>query len=124
MLTLNMEYYPIEVPVDTQAASAKTNDRRKRNASALARFRRRRKEKEHEMSSTISRLEQRLRDVTAEREFYGQERDHFQRLVAVPGGYATALAPRPFFPSSRRRSMPAEMGLDMAAASPSVSASP
>ncbi|KAI9797675.1 MAG: hypothetical protein M1833_005336 [Piccolia ochrophora] len=101
LLTLDTAQGPIQVPVDVQAASKMADDKRKRNAGASARFRQRRKEKEREASQTISKLEQQIRDVTEEREFYRQERDHFRHLVAIKQGQA-AVGQRP--PSPRLHS--------------------
>ena len=85
LLTLDTDQGPIQVPVDVQAASKMADDKRKRNAGASARFRQRRKEKEREASQTIAKLEQQIRDITEEREFYRQERDHFRRVAAAQG---------------------------------------
>jgi hypothetical protein len=94
-----------------QAASEVADDRRMRNAGASARFRQRRKEKELEAAATIARLEKRICDMAAERDFYRRERDHFQKLaLAVPGGHAAVYAPRPLSPAAQRRSMYAGMG--------------
>ena len=103
MLTLNMSEGPIDVPLDIQAASKIADDRRKRNAGASARFRQRRKEKEREASHTIAKLEQRIRDVTEERDFYRQERDHFQRMIQPRTGLVPRPPPpRPLSPARRR----------------------
>ncbi|KAI9682109.1 MAG: hypothetical protein M1817_000163 [Caeruleum heppii] len=100
LLTLDTDQGPIQVPVDVQAASKMADDKRKRNAGASARFRQRRKEKEREASQTIARLEQQIRDITAEREFYRQERDHF-RLLVSSGPISGHLPSRP--PSPRHQ---------------------
>ncbi|KAI9794259.1 MAG: hypothetical protein M1816_006185 [Peltula sp. TS41687] len=106
MLTLDTGQGPIQVPVDVQAASRMADDKRKRNAGASARFRQRRKEKEREASSTIARLEQQIRDLTEEREFYRHERDYFRGIVAGLPGHAPPQ-PRPMSPA-RRRSIQSE----------------
>ena len=100
LLTLDTSQGPIQVPVDVQAASKVADDKRKRNAGASARFRQRRKEKEREASQTISKLEQQIRDVTEEREYYRQERDHFRRLASGTLGPAV-MAQRPPSPAPR-----------------------
>ncbi|KAI9817379.1 MAG: hypothetical protein M1832_004686 [Thelocarpon impressellum] len=94
LLTLDTDQGPIQVPVDVQAASKVADDKRKRNAGASARFRQRRKEKEREASQTIAKLEQQIREITEEREFYRQERDHFRRLASGQVGPAP-LGQRP-----------------------------
>lgn len=106
MLTLDTGQGPIQVPVDVQAASRMADDKRKRNAGASARFRQRRKEKEREASQTIGRLEQQIRDLTEEREFYRHERDHFRQIVIGLPGHAPPQ-PRPMSPA-RRRSIQSE----------------
>ncbi|KAK5013483.1 hypothetical protein LTR60_003846, partial [Cryomyces antarcticus] len=70
----------ITIPVDVQAASRVSDEKRKRNAGASARFRQRRKEKEREATTTISKLEQQLREATEDAEFYKRERDYFMQL--------------------------------------------
>ena len=101
VLTLDTEQGPIQVPVDVQAASKMADDKRKRNAGASARFRQRRKEKERESSQTIAKLEQQIRDLTEEREFYRQERNHFRQIAMVTPGNAPR-EPRPLSPARRR----------------------
>lgn len=102
MMTLDTENGPIQVPVDVQAASKVADEKRKRNATASHRFRQRRKEKERETSSNIAKLEQQIRDVEEEREFYRGERDYFRTLASrIPG--QSHLLPRPVSPRQRRR---------------------
>jgi len=101
MMTLDTENGPIQVPVDVQAASKVADEKRKRNATASHRFRQRRKEKERETSSNIAKLEQQIRDVEEEKNFYRGERDYFQNLASrVPG--QSHLLPRPISPRQRR----------------------
>ena len=100
LLTLDTDQGPIQVPVDVQAASKMADDKRKRNAGASARFRQRRKEKEREASQTISKLEQQIREITEEREFYRQERDYFRRIASGSSGQSLD-AQRPPSPHHR-----------------------
>jgi Basic region leucine zipper len=91
----------IPVPVDIHAASKQADEKRKRNAGASARFRARRKEKEREASHTIAKLEQQIRDLIEERDFYHTERDYFRSvLYSVP--QQGPLPPRPVSPRLRR----------------------
>ena len=60
-MTIELEQGPIKVPVDVQAASKVTDERRKRNATASHQFRQRRKEKERETLGKISKLEAQVR---------------------------------------------------------------
>ncbi|KAI9766597.1 MAG: hypothetical protein M1840_006408 [Geoglossum simile] len=91
----------IPVPVDIHAASKQADEKRKRNAGASARFRARRKEKEREASHTIAKLEQQIRDLIEERDFYHTERDYF-RSVLYSGPQQGQLPPRPVSPRLRR----------------------
>lgn len=102
MMTLDTDQGPIQVPVDVQAASKMADEKRKRNAGASARFRQRRKEKEREASQTIAKLEQRIREISEESEFYRLERDYFRSLAYnMPG--QPQLAQRPPSPRQRRQ---------------------
>ncbi|KAF2088984.1 hypothetical protein K490DRAFT_64199 [Saccharata proteae CBS 121410] len=104
LITLETNQGHVQIPVDVQAASKMADEKRKRNAGASARFRARRKEKEKEASTTISRLEQQLRDANDDSEYYRRERDFFAQLVyAAPGG--DRHFPRPPSPRTRRVSM-------------------
>ncbi|KAI9835991.1 MAG: hypothetical protein M1838_005171, partial [Thelocarpon superellum] len=85
LLTLDTDQGPIQVPVDVQAASKMADDKRKRNAGASARFRQRRKEKEREASQTIAKLEQRIRDITEEREFFRRQGEHYRQMLVANG---------------------------------------
>ena len=69
-MALNTSEGAIHIPVNTTAASRSADEKRKRNAGASARFRQRRKEREREMSTRISDLEQRLKKVEDERDYY------------------------------------------------------
>lgn len=101
MMTLDTENGPIQVPVDVQAASKVADEKRKRNATASHRFRQRRKEKERETSSNIARLEQQIREMEEEKDFYRGERDYFRNLASrIPG--QSHLLPRPASPRQRR----------------------
>ncbi|KAL8966295.1 MAG: hypothetical protein Q9183_003433 [Haloplaca sp. 2 TL-2023] len=81
MMTLETDQGPIQVPVDVQAASKVADEKRKRNATASHRFRQRRKEKERETSNSIQQLQNQIKDVEEEREFYRKERDFFRGVV-------------------------------------------
>lgn len=102
LMTLDTDQGPIQVPVDVQAASKMADEKRKRNAGASARFRQRRKEKEREASQTIAKLEQRIRDISEESEFYRFERDYFRSVAYSPPGQAQ-LTQRPPSPRQRRQ---------------------
>ena len=110
MITLDTEKGPLQVPVDVQAASKVADEKRKRNATASHRFRQRRKEKERETSEEISKLEQRVRAMEEERDFYHGERDYF-RDVATRTSSQAPLLPRPLSPRQRlHTSLSAPMG--------------
>jgi hypothetical protein len=83
MMSLNTSEGAIHIPVNTTAASRSADEKRKRNAGASARFRQRRKEREREMSTRINDLEQRLKKVEEERDYY---RDLALRLQQRSGG--------------------------------------
>ena len=100
MITLDTDQGPIQVPVDVQAASKVADEKRKRNAGASARFRQRRKEKEREASQTIAKLENKVREVNEEREYYRMERDYFRGLVYNSPAQAHVT---PRLPSPRQR---------------------
>ena len=102
LMTLDTDQGPIQVPVDVQAASKMADEKRKRNAGASARFRQRRKEKEREASQTIAKLEQRIRDISDESEYYRLERDYFRSVAYNASGQAQ-LAQRPPSPRQRRQ---------------------
>ncbi|MCJ1327647.1 hypothetical protein MMC10_004318 [Thelotrema lepadinum] len=104
MMTIDTEKGPVQFPVDVQAASKVADEKRKRNAGASARFRQRRKEKEREASSTIARLENKVRDLSDEREFYRVERDYFRKLV-YNSSAQSQVVPRPSSPRPRRTSI-------------------
>jgi hypothetical protein len=98
-MTLETEQGPMVVPVelDLLQASKVADEKRKRNAGASARFRARRKEKEKEASHTISSLQQDLRDLRAERDFYRDERNFIRDFASRH----VQLPPRPPSPISR-----------------------
>lgn len=103
MMTLETTAGTVQLPVDVQAASKVADEKRKRNAGASARFRQRRKEKERESSTTISKLEHRLKAAADDAEFYKRERDYLAGvLLQVPGG--DRHFPRPQSPRHRRSS--------------------
>lgn len=103
MMTLETTSGTVSLPVDVQAASRVADEKRRRNAGASARFRQRRKEKEKEASTTISRLEQQLKELGEDMEFYKRERDYMAGVILqVPGG--DRHFPRPQSPRHRRSS--------------------
>ena len=110
MMTLETTSGTVQLPVDVQAASRVADEKRRRNAGASARFRQRRKEKEKEASSTISRLEQQVKELGEDADFYRRERDFLAGiLVHVPGG--ERHFPRPTSPRHRRSSTVSLAGL-------------
>lgn len=114
MMTLETSSGTVQLPVDVQAASRVADEKRRRNAGASARFRQRRKEKEREASTAISRLEQQLKDLAEDADFYKRERDYFVGvLLQVPGG--DRHFPRPPSPRHRRLSSRSESGAGGAA---------
>ncbi|KIW12426.1 hypothetical protein PV08_09703 [Exophiala spinifera] len=121
-LTLDTDQGPLVLPVelDLQQASRVADEKRKRNAGASARFRARRKEKEKEASQTISGLQQEMRDLIEERDFYLSERDHFRELAARHGANPQLLQ-RP--PSPRQRRLAATAAAASAGPAPTSGAS-
>ncbi|KAF2654646.1 hypothetical protein K491DRAFT_600352 [Lophiostoma macrostomum CBS 122681] len=104
MMTIkSQEGHDIQIPVDIQAASKASDEKRKRNAGASARFRARRKEKEREASMSITRLEQQLRESLEDMEYYRNERDYFKSVVFQQPGAERHYA-RPPSPRLRRLS--------------------
>ena len=110
-LTLDTDQGPMVLPVelDLQQASRVADEKRKRNAGASDRFRGRRKEKEKEASHTISGLQQELRDLMEDRDYYLAERDYFRDLAARHGA-STQLLQRPPSPRQRRPAVAASVG--------------
>ncbi|KAL8778670.1 MAG: hypothetical protein Q9194_001865 [Teloschistes cf. exilis] len=111
IMTLETESGPIQVPVDVQAASKVADEKRKRNATASHRFRQRRKEKERETSCNIAKLEQQIRELAEERDFYARERDFYRGVVvrnpsggkqAGAGGSSSVVRERPTSPRHLR----------------------
>lgn len=101
MMTLKTTEGDVRFPVDVQAASRVADEKRRRNAGASARFRERRKRKEMEASQSISRLEQQVKEMTEEADFYRQDRDILASIISqLPGG--RDHLPRPQSPRSRR----------------------
>lgn len=103
MMTLETTSGTVQLPVDVQAASRVADDKRRRNAGASARFRQRRKEKERESSTTISRLEQRLKALSDDSDFYRKDRDLLASILMQVPGYERHF-PRPQSPRHRRSS--------------------
>jgi len=97
MMTLETTSGTVQLPVDVQAASRVADEKRRRNAGASARFRQRRKEKEREASVTIGRLEQQVKELIEDAEFYKRERDYLAGvLLSLPHGECNF--PRPVSP--------------------------
>jgi len=116
MMTLETTSGTVQLPVDVQAASRVADEKRRRNAGASARFRQRRKEKEKEASTTISKLEQQVKDLGEDVDFYMRERDYLAGVVLqMPNG--DRHFPRP--PSPRRRRPPPSPGNPGEASNPS-----
>ncbi|KAF1933875.1 uncharacterized protein M421DRAFT_414925 [Didymella exigua CBS 183.55] len=103
MTIKSQQGHNVQIPVDVQAASKVADEKRKRNAGASARFRARRKEKEREASTTISKLEQQVRDAVDRAEFYRSERDFFRAIIHQQPG-AERHYQRPTSPVLRRLS--------------------
>ena len=111
MMTLETTSGTVQLPVDVQAASRVADEKRRRNAGASARFRQRRKEKEKEASVTIGRLEQQVKELTEDVDFYRREREYLSGVILQsPGG--DRHFPRPLSPRRRRSShaMPGSAG--------------
>ncbi len=105
-MTLETDQGPMVVPVelDLQQASKTADEKRKRNAGASARFRQRRKEKEKEASHTIASLQQDLRELREERDFYRNERNYIREFATRHVGLQ--LPPRPRSPHFHRMTAP------------------
>ncbi|KAF1345533.1 hypothetical protein BDV97DRAFT_284302, partial [Delphinella strobiligena] len=102
MMTLKTTEGDVRFPVDVQAASRVADEKRKRNAGASARFRERRKKKEMEAATTISKLEQRIKEVTEDADFYKKERDVLAGIIRSMSGGDRQLSGRPSSPRLRR----------------------
>ena len=88
-MIIGLEQGPIQVPIDVQAASKVTDERRKRNATASHNVRQRRKKEEREISDKIADLEAQVQEVTKLKEHYQLECDFLwdviqQRRIAIP----------------------------------------
>lgn len=70
MMTMDTGSELLHVPNDMQAASKVADEKRKRNVTASHRFRQRRKEKERENKKKFSELEQKIRELEEERNYY------------------------------------------------------
>ncbi|KAK0914248.1 hypothetical protein LTS16_002336 [Friedmanniomyces endolithicus] len=107
MMTLETTAGTVQLPVDVQAASRVADEKRARNAGASARFRARRKEKEKEASVTIGKLDQQVKELGEDADYYRHERDYLSgALLQTAGG--ERHFPRP--PSPRRRRTSASGG--------------
>ena len=109
MMTLETTSGTVQLPVDVQAASRVADEKRRRNAGASARFRQRRKEKEKEASTTIGRLEQQVKELGEDADFYRRERDIFQGILSTIPGCERHLQ-RPPSPRLRRSSFSSMSG--------------
>lgn len=86
MMTLETTSGTVQLPVDVQAASRVADEKRRRNAGASARFRQRRKEKEKEASTSIAKLEQQVKELAEESDFYRNDRANLLSVLrSVPG---------------------------------------
>ena len=101
MMTLETTSGTVHLPVDVQAASRVADEKRRRNTVASANFRQRRKEKEKEASATIPRLEQQVKELSEDSDFYRRERDIFQGILSTIPGCERHLQ-RPPSPRLRR----------------------
>ncbi|KAL8991005.1 MAG: hypothetical protein Q9169_007972 [Polycauliona sp. 2 TL-2023] len=86
IITIDNDQGPIQLPIAIQAASKVANEKRKCNAAAVYRFRRLMRKKQLETSQKIDRLESQISYLTAEKDFYRQERDYFRSLVSRDSG--------------------------------------
>ncbi|THY87593.1 hypothetical protein D6C92_07984 [Aureobasidium pullulans] len=101
MMTLKTTEGDVRFPVEVQQASRVADEKRRRNAGASARFRERRKRKEMEASQTISRLEQQVKEMTEDADFYRHDRDMLASILSqIPGG--RDHLPRPQSPRTKR----------------------
>lgn len=87
MMTMDTGSELLHVPLDMQSASKVADEKRKRNATASYRFRQRRKEKERETTKKFSELEQKIRKLE-------EERDYYRDIAARTSGQAPLL-PQP-----------------------------
>lgn len=79
---------PTQIPVDKESGSRASYEKRKYGAAAAVRSRQRRKEKELENVRTITKLEQRVRELTKSNELYREERDRLQGLLTPSSGFS------------------------------------
>lgn len=70
MVTMDTGNDLLHVPVDRQASSKVADEKRGRNATASHRFQQRRKEKDLEIAKKILELEQMVRKLVEERDYY------------------------------------------------------
>ncbi|KAK5163106.1 uncharacterized protein LTR77_010890 [Saxophila tyrrhenica] len=116
MMSLETTSGTVQLPVDVQGASRVADEKRRRNAGASARFRQRRKEKERESTTAISKLEQQVKELSEDVDFYRREREFLAGvLIHVPGG--DRHFPRPSSPRHRRSSnvsLPGPIGVGTA----------
>jgi hypothetical protein len=78
---------PVVVPVETQVASRRADEKRKRNAGASARLRARQKEREKEASTKIDRLKEQLRMMKEACDYYRSENEHLmEEIRGMPNG--------------------------------------
>ena len=109
MMTLETTSGTVQLPVDVQAASRVADEKRRRNAGASARFRQRRKEKEREASTSIARLEQQVKELAEDLDFYRNERGQLLSVLQGVSGMEHHLQ-RPPSPRQMRGSMGSMQG--------------
>ena len=85
------------VELDLQQAS-KLADGKRKQADTSARFRARRRERVREASHLITTLQQEVRDLRNERDFYRNERNYIREFTS--GQIRTPIPPRPRSPKS------------------------
>ncbi|KAH7073530.1 heterokaryon incompatibility protein-domain-containing protein [Paraphoma chrysanthemicola] len=81
MTIKSQQGHDVQIPIDVAAASKIADEKRRRNAGASARFRARRQEKERQASTLIANLEQEIRDLREDVEFYRGQRDAMDKLL-------------------------------------------
>ncbi|RKU48019.1 hypothetical protein DL546_007028 [Coniochaeta pulveracea] len=72
----------ILIPVDTHQGSKSADERRLRNAGASQRFRSRKKERENQMEAETRRLNDLVRGLEQQRDFYRNERNRLRDIVS------------------------------------------
>ncbi|KZZ86718.1 hypothetical protein AAP_06292 [Ascosphaera apis ARSEF 7405] len=93
----------IPYTIDINSGSMKAAEKRRKNSYASKRFRQRKKAGEAEQMCMFRQQEDKLRQITEERDFYRAERDAFKELACKAG---VAIPPRPVSPRSRSLDIP------------------